>query len=83
MGKLGTVSPVQETGSEFLVNIRTQKENKWVDFGFGPITAKLTAVSQSLYLIETENSTFNISTLRMRMVELYYRKVKGESGGTS
>lgn len=74
--------PVQETGSEFLVHIRTQKESKWLDFVWAH-HHQLTAVGQSFYLIQTANSTFNISTQRMRMVELYYKKVKGESGGTS
>jgi len=32
MEKFGAVSPVQATGSEFLMDIRTQKGNKRVDF---------------------------------------------------
>lgn len=50
---------------------------------FGPITAKLAAASQCFYSIERENCAFKIRSIRMRMLELYYKKAKGEERGTS
>lgn len=76
-GKLGTLSPDQETGSELLVNIRTQKENKWIDFVWAHHCQVVSRQSKFLF---NRNRKFYFlhKHLRMGIVELYYEKAKGE-----
>lgn len=72
MGKLGAGRPVQLGGHQ-----NTKRKQ------MGRISLSLSTTSQCFYSTERENCAFKMRTIRMRMLELYHMKAKGEAGGTT
>lgn len=72
MGKLGAGRPVQLGGHQ-----NTERKQ------MGRISLSLSTTSQCFHSTEKGNCVFKVSTIRMRILELYHTKAKGEAGGTT